>query len=72
MLVAEGMEAVICGDEKIVPGDVAAAAERWSARRDIPGYLVPFLFLRVGDCPPSGESPPVDIEGGGLSRGGGE
>ena len=72
MLVSESMETVVCGDEKIVPGDVAAGAERRSVRRDIPGYIVPFLFLGVRNCAPCCESPPVDIEGGGLSRGGGE
>ena len=53
---------MVCGDEKIVSGDVAAAAERRSVRRDIPGYLMPFLFFRVGDCEPCGESPSVDIK----------
>ena len=72
MLVSEGVEAVVCGDEKVVSGDVAAEAERRSVRRDVPGYIVPFLFIRVGDCAPCGESPPVDIEGCGLPRGGGE
>ena len=64
MLVAEGVEAVVCGDEKVVSGDVAAEAERRSVRRDIPGYLMPFLFFRVRDCAPCGESPSVDIEDG--------
>ena len=72
MLIAEGMETVPGGDEKIVSGDMAAGAERWPVRRNIPGYLVPPLFLHIGDSAPCGKSPPVRIEGCRLPRSGGE
>ena len=68
MLVPEGDEAVVGRHEQVVSGDMASGAEGRSARLYILGYIVPSLFLSVGDCPPGGECPPVDREGGALRR----
>ena len=72
MLVPEGDEAMVGRHEEVVSGDMTSRAEGRSVWLYILGYIVPSLFLSVGDCPPGGECPSVDREGGALRRGPGE
>ena len=72
MLVPEGDEAVVSRHEEVVSEDMTSRAEGRSVRLYILGYIVPSLFLCVGDCPPGGECPSVYREGGALRRSPGE
>ena len=72
VLVPEGDEAVVGRHEEVVSGDMTSRSEGRSVRLYILGYIVPPLFLSVGDCPPGGKCPPVYRKGGALRRSPGE
>ena len=72
VLVPEGDEAVVGRHEEVVSGDMTSRAEGRSVRLYILGYIVPYLFLCVGDCPPCCKCPLVYREGGALPWSSGE